>query len=568
MKNKLFFAIIFFLAVTACNKKLEEDPKSILVPDFFQTSQGLQSGLDAAYAGMRNFWGAQDLFTVTVIGTDEFMRGVDGNSDINLYSYTSTHGTVANLWRTAYVFINTCNGIVDYAEKVDLPKATKDKMVAEAKFLRANYYFILVQFWGDVTLNEHFQSEPSTSAKRDPMATVYNFIIQDLKDAIEGLPAGPKSSGVLPGKANGAVAKHVLAKVYLTRAGSSAKQADDYQNAYNTAVDLINSKGSLGLSLLSDFGKIFNEGNETNDEVLWTVQHTPNIAYNGPNNSGVTNFSADNVLNHMWVPQYEKRPGMVRDVFYGRPYIRCIPTRWLTDTVFKERIYDTRYSKTFQTVWYANRPDYPAGYPVWTSPLPAGAPANAVVGQPKFKLGDTAIYMPGVDVTDAKIAATPYLLIPPRKYDNTLSPAMFKYFDTKRADLNAPSVRPVIVFRLAETYLIAAEAAFMIGNNADAVKYINIVRERAASAGNAANMDITAANLSLDFIFDERSRELCGEIVRWWDLVRTGKLLERVKLHNKEAAANILPKHVLRPIPQAQIDATTTGDPYPQNPGW
>jgi len=205
---------------------------------------------------------------------------------------------------------------------------------------------------------------------------------------------------------------------------------------------------------------------------------------------------------------------------------------------------------------------------VWTSPLPAGAPANAVVGQPKFKLGDTAIYMPGVDVTDAKIAATPYLLIPPRKYDNTLSPAMFKYFDTKRADLNAPSVRPVIVFRLAETYLIAAEAAFMIGNNADAVKYINIVRERAASAGNAANMDITAANLSLDFILDERSRELCGEIVRWWDLVRTGKLLERVKLHNKEAAANILPKHVLRPIPQAQIDATTTGDPYPQNPGW
>jgi len=568
MKNKLFFAIIFFLAVTACNKKLEEDPKSILVPDFFQTSQGLQSGLDAAYAGMRNFWGAQDLFTVTVIGTDEFMRGVDGNSDINLYSYTSTHGTVANLWRTAYVFINTCNGIVDYAEKVDLPKATKDKMVAEAKFLRANYYFILVQFWGDVTLNEHFQSEPSTSAKRDPMATVYNFIIQDLKDAIEGLPAGPKSSGVLPGKANGAAAKHVLAKVYLTRAGSSAKQADDYQNAYNTAVDLINSKGSLGLSLLSDFGKIFNEGNETNDEVLWTVQHTPNIAYNGPNNSGVTNFSADNVLNHMWVPQYEKRPGMVRDVFYGRPYIRCIPTRWLTDTVFKERVYDTRYSKTFQTVWYANRPDYPAGYPVWTSPLPAGAPANAVVGQPKFKLGDTAIYMPGVDVTDAKIAATPYLLIPPRKYDNTLSPAMFKYFDTKRADLNAPSVRPVIVFRLAETYLIAAEAAFMIGNNADAVKYINIVRERAASAGNAANMDITAANLSLDFILDERSRELCGEIVRWWDLVRTGKLLERVKLHNKEAAANILPKHVLRPIPQAQIDATTTGDPYPQNPGW
>jgi len=81
-------------------------------------------------------------------------------------------------------------------------------------------------------------------------------------------------------------------------------------------------------------------------------------------------------------------------------------------------------------------------------------------------------------------------------------------------------------------------------------------------------MDITAANLSLDFILDERARELCGEIVRWWDLVRTGKLLDRVRLHNKESATNIVAKHILRPIPQAQIDAVTIGDPYPQNPGW
>jgi hypothetical protein len=81
-------------------------------------------------------------------------------------------------------------------------------------------------------------------------------------------------------------------------------------------------------------------------------------------------------------------------------------------------------------------------------------------------------------------------------------------------------------------------------------------------------MDVAASDLSVDFFLDERSRELCGENMRWWDLVRTGKLLERVRLHNKEAAPNIQEKHILRPIPQAQIDATTTGDPYPQNPGW
>ncbi len=166
-----FSAAGYSIVLSGCNKKTKRRTQlQYLVPAFFQTSQGLQAGLDAVYAGMRNFWGAQELFTATVIGTDEFQRGVDGNSDINLYSYTSSHGTPTTLWRAAYVFINTCNGVIDYADKVDLPAATKTTLVAEAKFLRANYYFILVQFWGDVTLNLHFQSEATTSSKRDPLA--------------------------------------------------------------------------------------------------------------------------------------------------------------------------------------------------------------------------------------------------------------------------------------------------------------------------------------------------------------------------------------------------------------
>jgi len=566
----LLLAMSLFIGVFSCTKKLNENPTSTLTPDALNTAQGVQMALDAAYAGARLFWGNQDFFTITVIGTDEFQRGVDGNNDINVYnsSYTPSHGTVNANWRNAYTFINTTNAVIDNAPKTNLSEANKSKVIAEAKFLRANFYFILVQFFGDVSLNKHFQSEATTSASRNPIAEVYDFIIQDLKDAIQSLPAGPKSAGVLPGKASAAAAKHVLSKVYLARAGSSAKKPTDYQDAYNTAMDVINNRFALQLALLPDFGKVFSEGNEDNSEVIWTVQHTSNIAYNGPNNSGVSNFSADNVLNHMWVGQYEKRPGMVRDVFYGRPYIRCTPTRWLTDTAFKERVHDSRYFKTFQTVWYANNPNT-AGYPVWPNPLPAGAPANAVSGQPKFKFGDTAIYMPGVDATDAKIAATRYLLIPPRKYDNTLSATLTKYFDTKRADLNAPSIRPVIVYRLAETYLTAAEAAWFLGKLPEAVALINTVRERAATApADIPFMDITTADLSLDFILDERSRELAGENMRWLDLVRTKKLLERVRLHNKESATNIQQKHILRPIPQSQIDAVTTGTAYPQNAGW
>ncbi len=564
------FVILVIGMPVSCKKKLIEEPRSLLTPSFLSTTQGFQQGLDAAYAGTRLFWGNQDYFTITVIGTDEFKRGIDGNSDINVYSsgYTPSTGVINNNWRNVYTFVNACNGVIQYAPNVELADATKKRMVAEAKFLRANYYFIAVQFWGDISINKTFTSEPTTSAKRSSAAEAYDLIIQDLKDAINDLPGGAIKD-VLPGKATKAAALHLLAKVYLTRGGSVAAKSTDYMDAFTTAKSIIDNKGTYGLNLLQDFAKVYEEGNEANAEVIWSVQHSSNLAFNGPNNSGVSNFSADNVLNHMWVPQYEKQPGMVRTTQYGRPYIRCTPTRWMTDTVYNDKVNDTRYGKTFQTVWYANDPVTPSTYPKWPNPLPPGAPANAVPGQFKFAFGDTAIYMPGTDRTNAQIAASRYLLIPPRNYSSALSPAMWKYFDTKRANLNFPSIRSVIAYRLAETYLIAAEAAFRTGNMPDAVNYINTIRTRAAyPTGNPAALQITAANINIDFILDERSRELCGELMRWLDLVRTGKLLERVKLHNPEAAINILPKHILRPIPQAQIDAVVTGDPYPQNPGW
>jgi hypothetical protein len=566
----IYTLLLGMIINSSCRKKLVEEPRSVLTPEFFSTSQGFQQGLDAGYAGMRLFWGNQDYFTVTVIGTDEFKRGIDGNSDVNVYSsgYTPSSGVINANWRNAYIFINTVNGVIDNAPNVNLADAVKKRAVAEAKFLRANYYFILVQFFGDVTLNKNFQNVPTTSAVRNPMAETYDFIIQDLKDAIVDLHPG-LIKDVLPGKATKAAAMHLLAKVYLTRGTSAAAKPTDFTDAYNMAKELINTRGTYGLSLLPDFAKVYEEGNEANSEVIWTVQHTSNLAFNGPNNSGVSNFSADNVLNHMWVPQYERQPGMVRSTQYGRPYIRCTPTRWMTDTVWGNKANDTRYAKTFQTVWYANDPVTPSTYPKWPNPLPPGAPPGAVPGQFKFGFGDTAIYMPGTDRTNAQIAATRYLLIPPRNYSSALSPYMMKYNDTKRANLNFPSIRPVIAYRLAETYLIAAEAAFRAGQMGDAETWINTLRTRAAyPTGNAAAMQITTADINIDFILDERTRELCGELTRWLDLVRTGKLLERVRLHNPEASANIQTKHILRPIPQAQIDAVTTGTPYPQNPGW
>src|SRR5215217_9535477 len=128
---KFFLAVFLFIVAVSCNKKLIEEPRSTLTPDALNSAQGVQMALDAAYAGTRLFWGNQDYFTITVIGTDEFQRGVDGNSDINTYSssYTPSHGTVNANWRNAYTFINSCNAVIDNVVNVEsIAKATKDRM--------------------------------------------------------------------------------------------------------------------------------------------------------------------------------------------------------------------------------------------------------------------------------------------------------------------------------------------------------------------------------------------------------------------------------------------------------
>jgi starch-binding outer membrane protein, SusD/RagB family len=117
-------------------------------------------------------------------------------------------------------------------------------------------------------------------------------------------------------------------------------------------------------------------------------------------------------------------------------------------------------------------------------------------------------------------------------------------------------------------YLIAAEAELLQNNTAKAAELINVLRTRAAASGKTAEMQVTSANINIDFILDERARELAGEQLRWFDLKRTGKLVERVKLHNKSATTFIQDYHVLRPIPQKQLDAVTNKSTFVQNPGY
>jgi hypothetical protein len=567
--QKLFYilsVVSVLLPGSGCKKQIQEENHSNLTIDFFSTAQGVSNGLLAAYAGLRNLYGPEEGIEVfTNLGCDE-MRLANGNRTTNAVTYNSSFNSSNEfsswLWNNSYIYINTCNGLVDYGSKVTgITDAVKKELIAEAKFLRAFYYFHLVQQFGGVTLNKNFSTTPTTSASRASLSDCYDFIVSDLQAAVTDLNPSPQQNGVEPGRATMAAAKHLLAKVYLQRASTGAAHGDDNQNAFNTAKDLIDNSASYGLGLLPNFGDVFKAGNEANKEVLFSVQYSKDLTYGTGGDGG-------NVWNHPYVCPYDAYLGQ-RNLADGRSYAWFRGTSWMYNVAFADKVNDSRYYKTFQSVWYATLPIAPKTGATTYSVKVSGT--TYAVPVPTVKVGDTALYFPGFNMSIDEIKKRNYYVFTPENYTDTrIYPTMTKYLDPiNRTTVNENSHRPIIVLRLGETYLVAAEAALRLGLPATAASYINTIRTRAATAGNTANMQISAGDVTIDFILDERTRELACEQVRWYDLVRTHKLVERVRKYDDYLAKpNIQDLDTLRPIPLSQINAVITGAPYPQNPGW
>ena len=240
-----------------------------------------------------------------------------------------------------------------------------------------------------------------------------------------------------------------------------------------------------------------------------------------------------------------------------------------------------RYQASFRDVYYI-APSLSAAFADSAAP-PAGFE----------NMRDTAIYLSKTDVTDAQIAraSNRYLLFSRTDVGNPAVYPLYQddagtlptiatgtsgnnnfkgnrmYIQLKKFDDLTGSIirdlgsRDAFVFRLSEMYLIAAEGYMMSGQSGPAIQKLNDLRTVRAIAGQsnvltpAEESQVNAQDV--DVILDERARELCGEQQRWFDLKRTGKLIERVTLYNGIAAPNIKSYHTLRPIPQPQMDAIT-----------
>lgn len=281
----LLLGLLFTLQ--ACNDFLEEDPESFISPqNFYQTRSDALAALNGAYAGFlsRGYGAGQMYFTMVAFPTPQISTRREpqqNNGQFDHYEWDADADYLGTVWSSIYLAINRANAVIDNVPSIDMDETLRRRIVAEARFLRARHYFTLVRFFGGVPLRKNeTTSLDSLNLSRASTDEVYNFVIQDLQQAIETLPLASEYEGSDFGRASEGAAKMLLAKVYMQRGSVSTcgicgtmgatPQSDDYQQAVNLLEDVINS-GEYGL--VADYGSLFNLDTEVNEEVIFSIQH-------------------------------------------------------------------------------------------------------------------------------------------------------------------------------------------------------------------------------------------------------------------------------------------------------
>lgn len=549
MKNNIFkyflSALALVIVFTACQKKLEEyNPSGLTASTVYTKAVGFETLVNAAYSYSRYWYGKEEGYQLSEMGTDIWTSGT-GDVYPQVSQYNNLQGNNTNAldleWNSFYAAINLCNtGITNIAAVTDYTAAQKATREGELRFLRAFYNWHIVETWGGVQLTTKPSDGVITTANRTSVDSFYTQIFADLQFAVANLPLTTAEYG----RATQPVAKAFLARMYLTRGQNAA--------AIALANDVIKN---YGYSLLPAYSDLWDMGKLKNKEVVWAVDYSTNLALNDLASStfpsGHSRGSNNGHLMFLMVYDQVNTSILIRDIPNGRPFNRYMPT--LSFLNLFDDANDGRYAASFQTVWTANK---------------------AATG---FAIGDTAAFASKAIIPAAVMASKKYTTYDQSKtYSANGVPVQRKFYvslkkfkDSTRASLSeAQSARDAYVIRLAEMYLIAAEAEVNIGKTDSAAYYVNIIRTRAALPGKVAQMQVTPAQMNLDFILDERARELAGEQLRWFDLKRTGKLIDRIKTMNPDAAIYVQPFHTVRPIPQSQIDAVTNKSAFPQNQGY
>ncbi|RZF59856.1 RagB/SusD family nutrient uptake outer membrane protein [Sphingobacterium corticibacterium] len=580
MKRLYKYLIGIGLAGTLAACTLDEyNPGGTTSEVVFSTENGINALVNSAYVYFGSqFYGREDILMLTEGGTDLWINIANTGYGRQMTKYeelVATTGQIRNTWNRFYEIVNYCNaGLERIADVSFTNEEEKNARIGELSFLRAYAYWHLVEQYGDIDLRTEETKTVVLTAQRSPATAFYDLMLSDLDVAIANLPVQPIPA-TDQGRATKKAAYGLKARVALTRVAyeSSTSEKDRYYKmASDAAQYVINNQAELQVSLYDTPEEVFRPANNKNNkEAMFFITHsTINSLNPQPNNP--------NRL-HIWFKaKYSEKAGMVRDLYYGadrnsQSSMCFMPTRHLLE-LYDEEV-DRRYSDWFREEYYLNVNSY-----TWTEDDLAAFQKPASMAGTTLNRGDLALLFTKKKITEEK-RDLPYALV---DIDDTYNgervstnarfnvhfPALMKYDDPDLPEAGSQvGSKDVIVMRLAEMYLIAAEAETMMGggNKTLAKDLMNVLRERAALPGKESDMLITESDLDIDFILEERGRELCGEHIRWFDLKRTGKLYSYVQAYNKDITT-MQPYHVNRPIPQQFLDVITNPQEFGQNDGY
>jgi len=665
MKNKIFITLVATAVMlgisTSCSDFLKEDNKVGQTADLlYSTETGVESLVASCYTYTRTWYGKEAALGLSEMGSDLFYYGFDNKQKtLNSYKLTaeSLDGNVADnpcldqYWEAFFTAVNVCNTTLEYVPKnALLSDAKKTQHMGEAHFLRAFYYWHMVNLWGPVPYYKESIKTVSTEASRDSEESVYSNILADLDNAAKELATSTSKTSSVSYWAVRAFKARVLlyAASWLGPANLTTNATYAGQNLYTLAKTeadaVINSGIATFYTKYSDVWTMTNEDVTKNSESIWGVPYSATFSlnvlpYRIKTDASGNYLDYNNIISRtgrstgggsamllMFVPKWSNAGSDLTDVFvrctsitqtltnsvtkavitcgptysqYGRGFTRYVPTLYLVNLFNKYKETDQRYATTIRDAYTI-------------------APGLELSSKKYTLMTDTALYFMSADGSSAKglamIArankryrihtlvggALPLYtsLDPATALPTTTMPTLDPYGDGRyknvaycgdqsfiairkfdddvytRSDNDkvTPEIydRDVMVLRLAEMYLIKAEAELQTTGSSAALTTLNILRAKRAITGKDNSLTGT---VTIETILDERALELCGEQQRWFDLKRTKTLVSRVKAYNAQGAASIQAFHMLRPIPQAQMDAVTNkstavGTGFWQNPGY
>ena len=615
--------------MTSCSDVLDEQPRSQFDTTFFNTKTGIEGGLTSLYAHLRYFYGNGYFLNSVETGTDEYTyaQSADGNfKDADLSgvgSMTPSNSIAGSIWGTLFPNINTASGIIENGAAAGID----DALLAEAYFFRGFDYFLLVQTYGGVPLDLgagelKFNTSTVRTSVRNTVDEVYNkCIFPDLEKALADLPENPRLTGTVTKN----VARLYLAKAYLTYAWwlenpnniptypecsrDASKAQSYYQKAFAMAKAAIDNPGPYALQ--PTFYDVNVATNDRNSEVMFYADHDEDEKYgNGGAGYGWgSGGSPENFAYWMETWNYTEMTAKAasgatinpiqREAVQalGRPWTRMAPIadNFMAGGVWEDAVkaIDSRYDATFTLRYHTN----------WQK---AGNTEPYVFGANGMQVGPNEVYFSWVPESEdgninytgadgklgfGEMAGRADFVVAVNHISRKKYPINWK-LGIYRTDnngglgskVNGGSPRPWSIAKFSEFYLLAAEAAVKLGDNASAYNYVNVLRARAGkqtfnqndnvavSVDHSAEMvAATPATITIDYILDERSREFWGEGYRWYDLVRTQKWTERASTYHiadvgytdkdlKEFRRNIPANYYIRPIPQGQLDGMKMTD--------